>query len=79
MTKKTKTITAEEFDRIFDEGGDVMPYLDLENIRRPGLEIKRVNVDFPVWMIHSLDREAQRLGITRQAVIKTWLAERLGK
>ena len=79
MTKKTKTITAEEFDRIFDEGGDVMPYLDLENIRQPGLESKRMNLDLPTWMMDALSREAARLGIARQALVKTWLAERLGK
>ena len=79
MTKKTKTITAEEFDRIFDEGGDVMPYLDLENIRQPGLESKRMNLDLPAWMMGALSREAARLGIARQALVKTWLAERLAK
>lgn len=79
MTKKTKTITAEEFDRIFDEGGDVMPFLDLENIRQPGLETKRMNLDLPAWMMGALSREAARLGIARQALVKTWLAERLGK
>jgi hypothetical protein len=51
--------------------------LDLANARRPGLEQKRVNVDFPVWMIHSLDKEAKRLGVPRQSIIKIWLAERL--
>jgi hypothetical protein len=70
----TKT---EIFDKAFDKGGDVSKYLDFSRVTRPGREQKRVNVDFPVWMIQSLDKEAQRLGVPRQAVIKVWLAERL--
>jgi hypothetical protein len=46
-------------------------------IRRPALEQRRVNVDFPSWMVDSLDREARRLGVTRQSIIKVWIAERL--
>jgi hypothetical protein len=68
---------AEEFDRRFDEGEDITAALDLANVRRPGYEQRRVNVDFPVWMIESLDREARRLGVTRQSIIKVWIAERL--
>jgi len=68
---------AKEFDELFDRGEDVTPYLDLTKIRRPNQEPRRVNVDFPVWMVNSLDREAKRLGITRQALIKVWIAERL--
>lgn len=68
---------AEEFDRLFDDGEDVSSSLDLASARRPGLEQRRVNVDFPVWMIESLDREARRLGVTRQSIIKVWIAERL--
>jgi hypothetical protein len=68
---------AEDFDRRFDEGEDVTDDLELTEGRRPGLEPKRVNVDFPVWMVEALDREARRLGVTRQSVIKMWLAERL--
>lgn len=68
---------AEEFDARFDRGEDVTSALDLAQARRPGHEQRRVNVDFPVWMIESLDREARRLGITRQALIKVWIAERL--
>jgi hypothetical protein len=70
----TKT---EPFDKAFDKGEDVSKYLDFSRATRPGREQKRVNVDFPVWMIQSLDKEAQRLGVPRQAVIKVWLAERL--
>jgi hypothetical protein len=68
---------AEEFDQRFDRGEDVTSELDLAGARRPGFEQRRVNVDFPVWMIESLDREARRLGVTRQSVIKVWIAERL--
>jgi hypothetical protein len=68
---------AEEFDQKFDEGEDVTADLDLAAMRRPALEQRRVNVDFPSWMIESLDREARRLGVTRQAIIKLWIAERL--
>jgi len=70
---------AEELDRRFDAGEDVSKYLDLSQIRRPGQEQKRVNVDFPVWMIHGLDRVAKRLGVPRQSIIKVWVAERLEK
>lgn len=68
---------ANEFDRKFDEGENVTADLDLSKIRRPTQEQRRVNVDFPVWMIESLDREARRLGITRQSIIKVWISERL--
>lgn len=68
---------AKDFDKAFDSGEDIAGHLDLSKQRRPELEQKRVNVDFPVWMIQQLDREAKRLGVTRQSVIKMWLAERL--
>ena len=68
---------ANEFDRQFDAGEDITDSLDMSRARRPNQETKRVNVDFPVWMIESLDKEAQRLGVTRQSIIKMWLAERL--
>ena len=71
-TKKENSISAEEFDRLFDEGKeDITQYLDLSSIRRPGREVKRVNVDFPAWMIDALDKEAESIGIARQALIKT--------
>ena len=68
---------ASEFDRQFDDNQDISAELDLGKARRPGLEQKRINVDFPVWMVASLDKEAQRVGVTRQSLIKLWLAERL--
>lgn len=68
---------AKNFDSDFDSGKDITDALDLSKIRRPLQEQKRVNVDFPTWMVESLDREASRLGVTRQSIIKVWLAERL--
>ena len=70
---------AKKFDTDFDGGKDVTAALDLAKARRPLQEQKRVNVDFPSWMIESLDREAGRLGVTRQSIIKVWLAERLAQ
>jgi hypothetical protein len=74
-----KTIKAKEIDKKFDEGEDISKYLDLSKARRPEQEQKRVNVDFPLWMIHLLDKEAKRLGVPRQSIIKVWVAERLEK
>lgn len=70
---------AKEFDRKFDRGEDITGYLDISKIRKPVQEQKRVNVDFPVWMIQLLDKEAKRLGVPRQSIIKMWVAERLKK
>ena len=60
--KARETITAEEFDRKFDDGEDITAYLDLSRAHRPNLEMRRVNVDFPAWVVNGLDREAERLG-----------------
>ena len=68
---------AKDFEQQFDEGVDLTASLDLSKARRVLQEQRRVNVDFPTWMIDSLDREASKLGVTRQSVIKIWLAERL--
>ncbi len=68
---------ASEFDKKFDEGESVVSELDVTRARRPGDETRRINVDFPAWMVESLDKEARRLGVTRQSIIKIWLAERL--
>ncbi len=70
-------ISAEELDRRFDDGEDVLQYFDLSRARRGGLEKQRINIDFPAWMVRHLDREAARRGVTRQALIKMWLADRL--
>ena len=68
---------AKTFDKQFDEGADITVSLDVSRVRRVLQEQRRVNVDFPTWMIESLDREAGKLGVTRQSIIKVWLAERL--
>lgn len=70
---------AKEFEKKFDNKEDITKYLDVSKARRPVQEQKRVNVDFPTWMIHSLDKEAKRLGVPRQSIIKVWIAERLEK
>jgi hypothetical protein len=71
MAKKQKKISAEEFDKKFDDGEDISDFLDMDNA------IKKVNVDFPLWMVKALDDEATRLQIARQAVIKMWIDEKL--
>ena len=68
---------AKDLDKKFDNGEDITKYLDLSKAKRPGQAQKRVNVDFPEWMIASLDREARKLGVTRQSIIKFWIAEKL--
>ena len=70
---------AKRFDQKFDAGEKVIDQLDLTKARRVGNAPKRVNVDFPSWMVQSIDREANRLGVTRQSLIKMWLADRLGQ
>jgi len=74
---KKKYITAAEFDKRFDAEEDLSAHYDLENAIRPGLEQRRVSVDFPAWMVHQLDTVARRLGITRQSVIKVFISEKL--
>ncbi len=68
---------ATDLDKKFDDNQNILADLDLSQARRPALEQKRVNVDFPIWMITALDKEARKLGVTRQSIIKMWLAERL--
>jgi len=68
---------AKQLDRKFENGEDITKYLDVSKAHRPEQEQRRVNVDFPIWMIHSLDKEAKRLGVPRQSIIKVWVAERL--
>ncbi len=70
-------IKAEEFDRRFDNGEDISEFLDVEHAKKFMGEQKRVTVDFPLWMVRSLDEEAKRLGVTRQSIIKIWIAEKL--
>jgi len=75
--KNAKAITAEEFDALADSGADMTPYVDWSKARRPGREVQRVNVDFPVDLLRAIDREARRIGVTRQAFIKLRLSDTL--
>jgi hypothetical protein len=77
--RRLRYMKAKELDRKFDEGQDICKYLDITKARKPEQELKRVNVDFPLWMIQLLDKEARRLGVPRQSIIKVWVAERLEK
>jgi len=67
---------AEVFEKKFDAGEDITAHLDLGKARRPGQETKRVNIDFPLWVIQKVDKEARRLGVTRQSLLKVWVAEK---
>ena len=68
---------ATSFDKKFEDGEDITAHLDLSQARRPEQEAKRVNIDFPVWVVQKVDKEARRLGVSRQALLKIWVAERL--
>lgn len=71
---------AKDLDKMFDSGEvDITPYLDMESAAHPGYEQRRVNVDFPDWMVEKLDKAANRLGVPRQSLIKVWIAERLSE
>ncbi|MGB3137500.1 MAG: CopG family transcriptional regulator [Nodosilinea sp.] len=70
-------MNAEDLDRKFDDGEDVLEHFELSTLRRPGLEPQAIEISFPQWMVVALDKEAQRLGIQREAIIKLWLSERL--
>ncbi|MCA1758323.1 MAG: hypothetical protein LC658_01020 [Bacteroidales bacterium] len=74
---KKKSITTQEFDKLFDEGKDITDFLDLKTARREALEKRRVNVELPEWMIQKLDQQAMKLGVTRQSIIKFWISEKL--
>lgn len=74
---KKKSITTQEFDKLFEEGKDITGFLDMETAKRSGLETRRVSVDFPEWMIKMLDQHAMKLGVTRQSIIKFWISEKL--
>jgi hypothetical protein len=67
----------EAFDFQFDQGEDITEFLDLSKARRPGHELQEVTIDFPQWMLEALDHEARRIGVTRDSIVKVWLAERL--
>lgn len=68
---------ATEFDKQFEAGEDITASLDLSRARRPEQELKRVNIDFPTWVVQKVDKEARRLGVSRQALLKIWVAERI--
>lgn len=68
---------AEELDKLFDNGDDFLPHLDLTTAKRIGTQAKKINVDFPEWIVNSLDIEAKKIGVTRQSIIKVWISERL--
>lgn len=68
---------AEELDELFDNGDDFIPHLDLSTAKRIGTQPKKINVDFPEWVINALDIEAKKIGVTRQSIIKVWISERL--
>ena len=68
---------AQEFDEKFESGEDLTSDLDFSKARRVNQESKRVNIDFPTWVVEGLDKQAKRLGITRQALVKVWIAEKL--
>lgn len=74
---KKNSITAAEFDRKFEENEDLTDFLKIDSKTKPGLKPKRVSVDFPEWMVQELDRAAQKLGITRQSLIKVFISEKL--
>jgi hypothetical protein len=68
---------AAELDKRFDDGEDIADLMDWAKAKRPNLETRRVNIDFPAWVVQGLDQEARRLGVTRQSLVKLWIAERL--
>jgi hypothetical protein len=77
--KKQSTMTAHEFEQRFDDGEDITPFIDMSSIRRPGVQPRRVNVDFPEWMIEKLDWQSRLIGVSRQALVKLWVSERIQK
>ncbi|MBV5259560.1 CopG family transcriptional regulator [Synechococcus moorigangaii CMS01] len=70
-------MSAEELEQRFDNGEEILQYFDLETAQRPGLETEKVSIEFPRWMLNALEKEAQLLGVSSQAIIKFWIAERL--
>jgi hypothetical protein len=78
MSNGTKKISAEELERRFDNGEDILEYADMSTVRKikGGSRIKRITIDCPDWLVEAMDKRAQHLGVTRQSVVKTWLAER---
>jgi hypothetical protein len=77
MKKHSTIMTAQEFEKRFDEGEDITPYIDRSSVRRPGFDARRVNVDFPEWIIEKLDFQSKMIGVSRQSLIKLWISERI--
>ncbi len=77
MRNEKSSKSTEELDRLFDEGGDITPYLDFDSLRRPNLEMEDITVNFPRWMLNGLDRAAARFGINREDMLRVWIGERL--
>jgi hypothetical protein len=77
MKKHSTIMTAQEFEKRFDEGEDITPYIDRSSVHRPGFEARRVNVDFPEWIIEKLDFQSKMIGVSRQSLIKLWISERI--
>jgi len=73
-----KSIKASELDKKFDDGEDILEYFDTTKLTKPNESLKRINVDFPLWMLKGLDKKAKHLGVNRQAILKIWVAEKLG-
>jgi hypothetical protein len=74
---KKKSVTTQEFDKLFEEGKDITEFLDLKTAKVEGWQKKRVNIKLPIWMIQKLDQQAMKLGVTRQSIIKFWISEKL--
>lgn len=74
---KKNSIKASDFDKKFEKNEEILSHLDLSDSKRPGLAAKSIRIDFPLWMVERLDKEAKKLGVTRQAIIKLWLSDRL--
>ncbi|MBS3771964.1 MAG: CopG family antitoxin [Bacteroidales bacterium] len=74
---KRKYISAKEFDEKFEAGEDLSEYLDMEKANRPGLKNKKIRLQLPEWMLGSVDREAKKMGVSRQAVLRMWISEKL--
>ena len=73
-----KSIKAVELDKKFDDNEDVLKYFDTSKVTKPNETLKRINVDFPLWMLEGLDKKARHIGVNRQAILKIWVAEKLG-
>lgn len=76
-TSVVRSLTAASLDAMHDKGVDLSAHMDLTEAKRPGRDVQRVNVDFPVDLLLEIDRQARRLGVTRQAFIKIRIADSL--